>query len=32
MQHVSVLVAIGVNNDGYREILGIAEGYRYSYT
>ena len=28
MQHVSVLVAIGVNNDGYREILGIAEGLR----
>lgn len=28
MQHVSVLVAIGVNSDGYREILGVAEGLR----
>lgn len=28
MQHVSVLVAIGVGNDGYREILGVAEGLR----
>ena len=26
MQNVSVLVAIGVNEDGYREILGAAEG------
>jgi len=28
MQHVSVLVAIGVCNDGYREILGVTEGLR----
>ncbi len=26
IQNVSVLVAIGVNQDGYREILGVAEG------
>ena len=26
IQNVSVLVAIGVNQDGYREILGAAEG------
>jgi len=26
VRNVSVLVAIGVNNEGYREILGIAEG------
>jgi len=26
IRNVSVLVAIGVNNEGYREILGIAEG------
>lgn len=26
VQNVSVLVAIGVNNEGYREILGVAEG------
>ena len=26
VRNVSVLVAIGVNNDGYRDILGIAEG------
>lgn len=26
IRNVSVLVAIGVNNDGYREILGAAEG------
>lgn len=26
MQNVSVLIAIGVNQDGYREILGAAEG------
>lgn len=26
VQNVSVLVAIGVNNDGYREIIGAAEG------
>ena len=26
MTSVSVLVAIGVNGDGYREILGAAEG------
>jgi putative transposase len=25
IQNVSVLVAIGVNNEGYREILGAAE-------
>ena len=28
VQSVSVLVAIGVNNEGYREILGVAEGAR----
>ena len=28
VQSVSVLVAIGVNKDGYREILGVAEGSR----
>lgn len=28
VQNVSVLVAIGVNRDGYREILGVAEGCR----
>lgn len=28
MQHVSVLVAIGVNTDGFREIIGLAEGLR----
>ena len=28
VQNVSVLVAIGVNSDGYREILGVAEGSR----
>ena len=27
-QNVSVLVAVGVNQDGYREILGVAEGSR----
>jgi transposase-like protein len=26
VRNVSVLVAIGVNQDGYREILGVAEG------
>ena len=26
VRNVSLLVAIGVNNDGYREILGICEG------
>jgi len=26
IQNVAVLVAIGVNNEGYREILGAAEG------
>ncbi len=26
VQNVSVLVAVGINEDGYREILGIAEG------
>ena len=28
IQNVSVLVAIGVNRDGYREVLGVAEGSR----
>lgn len=28
VQNVSVLVAIGVNSEGYREILGVAEGAR----
>ena len=28
VQNVSVLVAIGVNAEGYREILGVAEGSR----
>ena len=28
VQNVSVLVAVGVNNEGYREILGVAEGSR----
>ena len=28
VQNVSVLVAVGVNQDGYREILGVAEGSR----
>ena len=28
VQNVAVLVAVGVNEDGYREILGIAEGSR----
>ena len=28
MQNVSVLVAVGVDSDGYREILGVAEGSR----
>ena len=28
VQNVSVLVAVGVNGEGYREILGIAEGSR----
>ena len=28
MQHVSVLVAIGVSDAGYREILGVGEGLR----
>lgn len=31
MRNVSVLVAIGVNEDGYREILGAAEGMREDY-
>ena len=26
VRNVSLLMAIGVNNDGYREILGICEG------
>jgi transposase-like protein len=26
VRNVSLLVAIGVNNEGYREILGICEG------
>lgn len=29
IQNISVLVAIGVNQDGYREILGAAEGMKY---
>ena len=28
VQNISILVAIGVNTDGYREILGVAEGAR----
>ena len=28
VQNVSVLVAVGVNEEGYREILGVAEGSR----
>ena len=28
VQNVSVLVAVGVNDEGYREILGVAEGRR----
>lgn len=28
VQNVSVLVAIGVNREGYREILGVSEGHR----
>ena len=28
VQNVSVLVAVGVDSDGYREILGVAEGSR----
>jgi len=28
VRNVSLLVAIGVNGDGYREILGICEGAR----
>ena len=28
VQSISVLVAIGVNQEGYREILGVAEGSR----
>ena len=28
VQNVSVLVAVGVNDEGYREILGVAEGSR----
>ena len=28
VQNISVLVAIGVNSEGYREILGVAEGSR----
>ena len=28
MRNVSVLAAIGVNEDGYREILGICEGHK----
>ena len=26
VRNISLLVAIGVNNEGYREILGICEG------
>ena len=28
VQNVSVLVAVGMNDEGYREILGVAEGSR----
>ena len=28
VQNVAVLVAVGVDSDGYREILGVAEGSR----
>jgi len=28
VQNVSVLVAVGVNEDGYREVIGVAEGSR----
>ena len=28
VQNVSVLVAVGINSEGYREILGVAEGSR----
>lgn len=28
MRNVSVLVAVGVGEDGYRDILGVAEGYK----
>jgi transposase-like protein len=28
VKNVSVLVAIGVNNDGFREIIGVAEGFK----
>lgn len=28
VQNVSALVAVGVNDEGYREILGVAEGSR----
>ena len=31
IQNVSILVAIGVNQDGYREILGAAEGMKEDY-
>ncbi len=30
VETVSVLVAIGVNREGYREVLGVAEGSRES--
>ena len=26
MRNISLLVAIGVNNDGFREVLAVAEG------
>ena len=29
-ESVAVLVAIGVNSDGYREVIGVAEGYKES--
>jgi transposase-like protein len=28
VKNISVLVAIGVNDDGFREIIGVAEGYK----
>lgn len=28
VKNISVLVAIGVNSDGFREIIGVAEGYK----
>ena len=28
LQHVAVLVAIGVDNDGFREVLGVCQAIR----